>query len=100
MSEPLNTKKITAEFNWLLFALSAGIGIVTFLLSGNAKNVPFPGLVISIFLDVVRYGVMMLILAWCFRALWDRLITNLFVIRKISYGESISIVLIIGLLTK
>jgi RsiW-degrading membrane proteinase PrsW (M82 family) len=98
MSESTNTKRITTGFNLLLFAYSFCLGFLGFIFSDKAKNVPITGIIVSTFLDTLRFLVVVLIGAWLLREFWDRLIVNLLPIRGLRFEEAIAIILIISVM--
>jgi hypothetical protein len=93
-----NTKRITTGFNVALFMFSAIMGILLFLASGKANNVSVEGVILSTIVDSVRFVAMLLISAYFLKEFWERLISNLFPVRAITYAEAIAIGLMFGIL--
>ncbi|MFZ1934563.1 MAG: hypothetical protein WCB27_16105 [Thermoguttaceae bacterium] len=98
MPDEGNAKRITAEFNIVLFLFSFGVAFVKFIASEKAKNATVTGLLMSSALDAVLVVAVLLIGAFFVKEFWDRLISSLFPIRNLDYQEAIAILLIIGIL--
>jgi len=98
MEARTNGTRITPEFNIALFAVSAALGIVNFLFSGDASGYPATGVVLSIGLDALRFIFAVMITAYFIKEVWRRLISNLWSVRPLTYQEALAVVLIAGLL--
>lgn len=90
--------RITTGFVAALFAYQAVSGILAFLASGRAQSYTLDGIVVSCGLDLVRVVVLTTIAAWFLREFWRRLVTDVASVRPIDFRESLSIVLMLGLL--
>lgn len=95
---PTNARRITADFNILLFLFSFGVAFIKFICSEKAKDATAIGLLLSSALDAALVVVVLLIGAFFIKEFWNRLISSLFPIRNLDYQEAIAIFLIIGIL--
>ena len=90
--------RITISFNILLILYSASYGVFTFALTNEAQALPVQGIVLTSLVDFVRYLIVMVISAYFVREVWNRLVADIFSIRRIWYREAVTIVVILGIL--
>ncbi|HCS55721.1 hypothetical protein [uncultured Rubinisphaera sp.] len=98
MDAGINSSRITPQFNIALFAFSAALGILNYLLSGNASGFPASSVVLSIGLDALRFILVAGITAYFIKEVWRRIVSNLWSVRPLSYQEAIAVVLTVGIL--
>ena len=92
------TRRITISFNILLILYSVLYGVVAFALTKEAQALPVQGLVLTSLVDFVRYLIVMVVSAYFVREVWNRLIADIFAVRKIWYREAVTTVVILGVL--
>ena len=90
--------RITTAFNTLLILYSALHGVLMFALTEEARTLPIQGLVLTSLVDLVRYLIVVAISAYFVREVWNRLVADIFAVRKLWYREAITIVVILGIL--
>lgn len=90
--------RITASFNLALFLYVAACGLVRFLLSERAKNVPLQGILISVAIDAVRMVIVISITTYFVREIWNRLITQKCAAKELNTQEAMSLVLAVAML--
>ncbi|MFG0288453.1 MAG: hypothetical protein ACF8CQ_09765 [Rhodopirellula sp. JB044] len=91
--------QITATFNLLLVLYSAAYGIFRFALSDAAANIPLQGIILTSLVDFVRFVVVMFVTSWFAREIWNRLVTDIFDVRRVTYQEAITFVVALSLFT-
>ena len=90
--------RITVPFNVALFIYCHATGLIRFLFSDKAKNIPFQGLVATSSIDLLRVIAVTLVTAYFVWQIWNRLIASVFNVRDLNIHESIALVLGICLL--
>ena len=98
MPDSSHHERITPKFNLLLFIYVSVIGLLTFLASDKASGATPLGLVLSIALDFVFVVAALFIGTYFLREFWNRLITDLFAIRSLSFQEAMAFALIMSLI--
>ncbi|EMI46608.1 hypothetical protein [Rhodopirellula sp. SWK7] len=92
------SKKITIRFNVMLILFSTCYGIFNFALSDAAKGISLEGIILTSLVDMVRFLVVMFLVAYFVREFWNRLIADIFAIRMLEYREAIAIVVVMGII--
>ena len=90
--------RITVPFNLALFLCCHITGLIRFLFSDKANNIPVQGLVATSSIDLVRVIAVTLVTAYFVWQIWNRLIASVFNVRDLNIHESIALVLAVCLL--